>query len=63
MNNATLDSGCGGLGPIGDSQFTENIIDMTLDGGFADFQEGANFLVTLAGDDLLEYFEFSTGEF
>ena len=36
MNDATLQGAGGGLGAIGYAQFSENVVDVTLDRRFAD---------------------------
>src|SRR5688572_19388248 len=50
------------LGSISHSELAENVIDVTLNSGFADLQTGAYFFIALASYDQLEHFHLSTGQ-
>ena len=59
MNEAALESGGGGLRSVGYAELAENVIDVALDGCFADTQAGAYFFIALTSHNELEDFHFS----
>jgi hypothetical protein len=50
------------MGAVGDSQFTEEPIDVRLNGGFRDGEIGGDFLIGAAGDDSFEDAQFAGGK-
>ncbi len=62
VHQPALQGGGGGLGSISDAELAEDIIDVTLNGRFADTQAGAYFLIALALHDQLEHFHLSAGQ-
>ncbi len=62
MDQPALEGGGGGLGAVCDAELTENVIDMTLDCGFADAEAGADFFIALASHNQLQHFHFPTGQ-
>jgi len=61
VHDPSLQGAGGGLGAVGDTQFAENVIDVTLDGCFANRKLAGDLFVALAVDNLLEHFELTTG--
>ena len=62
VDQPALEGGGGGLGSVGHAELAENVIDVTLDGRFADAQAGADFFIALASHDQLEHFHLSAGQ-
>lgn len=58
MDQPSLQSRRCGLRPVGDPEFAEDVIDVTLDRCFADFQSDANLLIALTSHNQLEHFHF-----
>ena len=61
VDQPALEGGGGCLGTVRDAELTENVIDMTLDRGFADAQAGADFFIALASHNQLQHFHFPAG--
>ena len=58
MNDASLQSCSSGLGAIGYTKLTEDVVDMTLYCRFTDIEMTTYLLIALSGDDLLQNFQF-----
>src|SRR5262249_5966615 len=63
VHNAALQGPGRGLRPIGYTQFAEDVVDVTLDRGFADRKHVGDLFVALAVDDLPEHLQLATGQF
>src|SRR5258705_9588391 len=60
MHETALKRRGGGLRSVGHAELAENVIDVALDGCFADTQAGAYFFIALTSHNELEDFHFST---
>ena len=62
MNNASLQGGGRGLGAVGNAEFAEQAVDMSLHSGFGDEEGGGDFLVAVAADNEAQDVSFALGE-
>ena len=62
MDDAALEGARRGLRAIRYTELSEDVVDMTLDGGFAYPQRTRDFFVALAVHDLLKHLELAQSQ-
>src|SRR5260370_34199726 len=62
VDQSPLQSGGGGLGPVGYPELAEETIDVTLNGRFADFKTGSYLFVALPFHDQFQHLQLPGGQ-
>src|ERR1700752_3137001 len=63
VNDAALEGAGGGLGAVGYAEFSENVVDVAFNRGFADAQRTRNFFVGLAFHNFLKHLKLTNSKF